>query len=53
MIGKSELALLLAGDAVKGTSLKLRPCNVAKAMGLSESATKIRINNSAVKTEGN
>jgi hypothetical protein len=49
MIGISNIALLIANEAVKSTSAKLRPCDVAKAIGLGPDAAKDRIENTVIK----
>jgi hypothetical protein len=49
MIGTSELALLLATEAVKGTtSAELSPTKVSEAIGISDRAARNRIFNTAI-----
>lgn len=52
MIGTAELALLIANSAVADTSIKLRPCNVASAIGMSEDGARKKIDNTIVRTGG-
>jgi hypothetical protein len=48
MIGKPELALLLAKEALKNTTEVLSPATVAKIMGISQKGATNQIENSAI-----
>jgi hypothetical protein len=52
MIGKAELALLIAKAAVANTTGNLSPTNVAKILEMSESGARKKIDNSAVRAGG-
>lgn len=54
MIGHSELALLLATEAVKGTtSEELSPTRVAEAIGITDRGARNKIFNTAIREPGN
>jgi hypothetical protein len=48
MIGKPELALLLAKEALKNTTEVLSPATVAKVMGISQNGATSQIENCAI-----
>jgi hypothetical protein len=48
MIGKPELALLLAKEALKNTTEVLSPATVAKIMGISQKGATNQIENCAI-----
>jgi hypothetical protein len=49
MIGTSELALLLATEAVKGTTSEdLSPTKVSEAIGITDRAARNKIFNTAI-----
>jgi hypothetical protein len=43
LIGKTELALLLANAALKDTSIKLSPSKVATILGVSDNVARSKI----------
>ena len=51
MIGENELALLIANAAVADTSIKIRPCNVAKVIGMSDDGARKRIDNTIIRSD--
>jgi hypothetical protein len=48
MIGKPELALLLANEALKNTTEVLSPATVAEVLGISRNGTTNKIDNCAI-----
>jgi len=48
LIGKSELALLLATAALKDNSVKLSPAKVATILGATENLARSKIENTAL-----
>jgi len=51
MIGKPELALLIAKAAVAGTSVSLCPTKVGEVIGMTKQGAHKRIENTAVKVQ--
>jgi len=49
MIGKGELALLIAQEVVKNTSLSLSPTKVAEVLGMSRDGARKKVENTAIK----